>query len=222
MIPVTAIFFSCKRLHLLRRVIDAFERINTYPVCEMIIVNDSGDEEIHNKLRSFYPDYTLILHPKNVGLIKSIDIGYSHIKTDYFFHCEDDWMVTRPGFLEQSLAIMEDRKDIEEVWLCEFPNHPCESEIYEIEGIKYRLASHLNNHAGDWHGFTTAIGLKRISDYKKVAPYSDIPYEGTIWHREGAIGHEYHKLGYRTAVLTERYAENIGYGQSEYITGLEK
>ena len=220
MTEVTAIFFSCRRLHLLARTVNAFLYYNTYPLKEIIIVNDSGDPEIHKQLKKTY-SCTLVLNPENVGLIKSIDIGYSHIKTEYFFHCEDDWMVKESGFIEKSLAIMEGRSDIEEVWLSHFPNHQEEQEILETGCVKYRLAAFIKNHTGEWGGFTTAIGLKRMSDYLKVAPYSEIPWQGSIWHREGAIGKKYMDLGYRTAVLLDTYAVNIGYGQSEYLTGFE-
>jgi hypothetical protein len=223
MIPLTVIFFSCSRIHLLRQVVDAFLKHNTYYFNDIIIVNDSGNEDIHEYLKSEYPGFTLVLNSENVGLIKSIDIGYSYIKTDYFFHCEDDWMITKGGFIEKSMTIMESRKDIEEVWLCEFPNHPMDEGVFNIDGVEYRLASeNVQNSAGIWHGFSTAIGLKRKSDYLKVAPYSKICGNGDIWQREGQIGVKYHELGYRTAILTDRYAENIGYGQSEYITGFEK
>ncbi len=135
-------------------------------------------------------------------------------------------MIVRPGFIERSLKIMRDPK-IEEVWLADYNNHPLEPKILKAGGVNYRLVAdnyqkgmnEINDFA--WHGFTTACGLKRLSDYKKVGPYSEIPWEGTIWHREQAIGERYHDLGYRSACLTSVYAENIGYGRSEYITGYE-
>lgn len=227
---VTAIFFSCRRLGLLKRTVDAFMKWNTYPLFEVLIVNDSADPVIHGQLKENFP-YKLILNEKNVGLIQSCDLGYAHIKTEYFFHCEDDWMITKGRFIEKSLAIMQERKDIEEVWIKNYPNHPTEEEILETGGVKYKLAKrdHYKGKEGfiyGWHGFTTACSLKRISDYKRVAPYSKIlaNYKGaqTIWHREHAVGWEYAKLGYRTAVLLEDHAENIGIGQSEYKTGWEK
>lgn len=232
--PVTVIFFSCRRLNLLERTIGHFLQLNTYPIQELIIVNDSGDKNTHDYLKRAYGHHTLVLNEGNVGLMKSIDLGYAHIKTNYFFHSEDDWMVTRGGFIEKSLEIMLDEPDIEEVWLADYNNHPIAPEIYNIHGVKYGLVSenvnrYIDGYDEGWHGFTTACGLKRLSDYHKVAPYSEINYKGswkkkpTIWHKEYAIGLAYHNLGYRTAVLIDTvYAENIGIGQSEYKTGDEK
>jgi hypothetical protein len=227
--PITVIFFSCKRLHLLEQTFWAFRMFNTYPISEYIIVNDSADIIIHNKLKEDYKDVTLVLNDENVGLIKSIDLGYSHIKTEYFFHCEDDWCCSgKGGFMEKSLIVMKENSSIEEVWLKDMNSHPVQSKVYTVGGINYKLVqdnylkgSNGYNDSG-WHGFTTACGLKRLSDYKRVAPYADIPWQGSIWHREQAIGEVYHKLGYRTAILMDDYVENIGYGQSEYITGNEK
>src|SRR4030042_6595509 len=100
---VTAIFFSCRRLYLLKRTIGAFIEHNDYPLEDIIIVNDSADSDIHSQLKLLYPNFTLVLNKENVGLFKSIDLGYEYIKTEYFFHSEDDWMVIRGGFIEKSL-----------------------------------------------------------------------------------------------------------------------
>jgi hypothetical protein len=224
---LTVIFFSCRRLDLLYRSVKAFIEINKYPYVDFIIVNDSGDKKIHDELKQVYQGATFVLNEKNIGLIASVDEGYKHIKTEYFFHCEDDWMIVRSGFIEQSLEIMKDPK-IEEVWLADYNNHPLEPEILKAGDVSYKLAcdnyqkglNGFNDFA--WHGFTTACGVKRLSDYKKVAPYSEITWQGTIWHREQAIGERYHDLGYKTACLQGEYAVNIGHGRSEYVTGMEK
>ncbi|MEN6568999.1 MAG: glycosyltransferase family A protein [Rikenellaceae bacterium] len=226
--PLTVIYFSCRRLHLLYESVKSFIENNTYPVTDFIIVNDSGDSKIHDQLKFTYPGATLVLNEKNMGLIESIDRGYAEIKTEYFFHSEDDWKVIQPGAIERSFDIMLIHPLIEEVWLADYNNHPLEPEIYTVNGNIYKLACDnyqkgLNGYNDfAWHGFTTACGLKRLSDYKKVGPYATIPWLGTIWHREQAIGERYHNLGYRTACLLSEYAVNIGYGQSEYKTGMEK
>lgn len=217
---LTVIFFSCQRLHLLYQSVKAFLKFNDYPFVDFIIVNDSGDKEIHKQIERTYPGATFVFHKENVGLIKSIDLGYEHIKTEWFFHCEDDWMLTKKGFIEKSFKIMSEHPEIEEIWPMEFNLHPAVAEIYKSGEIEYKLMSQLYLKGKDgpfgWSGFSTAISLKRMSDYLKVAPYSEIPYEGNIWMREQAIGERYRLLGYRTAVFLEEYAVNIGYGQSEY------
>lgn len=225
---LTVIFFSCRRVHLLHQSVKAFLEHNTYPLYDFIIVNDSGEAEIHEQLRKYFQGATLILNERNVGLVASIDNGYAHVKTDYVLHFEDDWCVRKGGFIEPAMAIMESRPDIEEVWFADYNNHPLDEEILNVGKVPYKLASEnyqkglneINENA--WHGFTTACALKRISDYKKVGPYADIPWEGTIWHREQAIGEKYHEFGYRTACLLDEFVFNIGYGQSEYKTGMEK
>jgi hypothetical protein len=224
---LTVIFFSCRRLDLLYRSVKAFTELNKYPITDFIIVNDSGDKDIHQQLKRTYLNINFVLNKTNLGLIKSVDESYKTINTEYFFHCEDDWCVIKEGFIEKSLDIMADPM-IEEVWLQDYNNHPLEPEIYKAGNTSYRLVADnyqkgmngFNDFA--WHGFTTACGLKRLSDYKKVAPYSEIPWQGTIWHREQAIGEKYHELGYRSACLMEPHAENIGYGRSEYVSGLER
>jgi hypothetical protein len=226
--PLTVIFFSCRRTDILKQSLWSFVKNNTYPVNKYIIVNDSGDEKIHRRLEKDYSGAEFVFNKENVGLIKSIDLGYEHIETEYFFHCEDDWYITKVGFIEKSLKIMLVKPEIEEVWLKDMNNHPVETPVYTVEDVEYRLIKDnyekgkngYNDFA--WHGFSTACGLKRLSDYKKVSPYAEIPWQGTIWHREQAIGERYHDLGYRTAVLMEDYATNIGYGKSEYITGMER
>jgi hypothetical protein len=223
---ITVIFFSCHRLGVLERVITAFNKFNTYPIKEFIIVNDSGNAFIHAELKQLYPDYTLILNEENEGIIRSMYIGYSQIKTEYFFSSEDDLEIIKEGFIEPSLAIMQENKNIEEVWLANWNTHPTEEETLCTDfGVSYKLIqdNHMPGEDGNaWHGFSMACALKRMSDYRKVAPYVDVPYHDTIWHREQAIGEVYHKLGYRTVILLEDYVKYIGYGISEYKTGYEK
>lgn len=232
MTDVSAIFFSCRRLHLLRQTIWSFIQSNTYPIAEYIIVNDSADEKIHDELRATYEGFRFVFNEKNIGLIASVDEGYKHIQTEYFFHDEDDWAFDgRGGFIEESLEVMQHDPMIEEVWLMDMNSHPVEPKIYQANEVKYQLLQD-NYQKGQngyndlgWHGFTTACALKRLSDYRKVGPYAPIPWQGTIWHREQAIGEKYHELGYRSAVLSsglaQSYVHNIGYGQSEYKTGYE-
>jgi len=208
---------------MLNQSIGAFIKYNTYPITDFIIVNDSGDEDIHRSIRETYTGAEFVFHEKNGGLFKSIDLAMPHIKTEYYFLCEDDWTLTAPGFIEKSMAIMKERPEIEEVWPQKFNIHDAEPAWLTAGGQRYQLITqfHLKGQDGPygWHGFSTACSLKRVSDYWKVGPYSDIPWEGTVWMREQAIGEKYRLLGYRTAVLDGVYATSIGWGKAEYKPG---
>jgi hypothetical protein len=222
--PLTVIFFSCRRVEMLRETTQSFLQYNKYPYAEFIIVNDSADPKIHQQVKVVcgnIPKVRFIFNEQNVGLMKSIDLGYSQVKTNYIFHAEDDWKLIAPNFVEQSMRLMMACPYIEEVWPRLYNIHDAEPRTFDGGSVKYKLVTefHLQGQDGlyGWHGISTAFGVKRISDYLKVAPYSTVMYSGNIWMREQAIGEEYRKLGYRVAILANgEYAVNIGYGKSEY------
>lgn len=238
--PITVIFFSCRRINMLRETLMSFLNFNKYLIQELIIVNDSGEAKYQNEIietcgfaetHQTVKKLTLIFNEINVGLMRSIDIGYKYIDTEYFFHAEDDWKLTAPGFIEKSMALMKARPEIEEVWPQLYNIHDAEPEVLSAGGVHYRLVTmfHLKGQDGPygWHGFSTAFSLKRLSDYKKIGEYCKVPFVGNIWQREQAIGEQYRLKGYRTAVITDskgnvqNFATNIGYGKSEYKFGTE-
>jgi hypothetical protein len=53
-------------------------------------------------------DVLIIINPRNLGQINSIDRGYSNVDTKYIFHLEDDWEFYDYGFIEKSKAAFED------------------------------------------------------------------------------------------------------------------
>jgi hypothetical protein len=213
---ITLVIISCGRFNLLKRTIDSFNKFNTLPVKEVIIIEDSGDLSISKQIQSEWPEYHLITNLKNIGEIASIDTAYSEVKTPYIFHCEDDWEFYKPGFMEQSLTILENNSKILQVWLREHYDtntHPIEPEIYTVKDVKYQL---LATHAvgGYWHGFTWNPGLRRLADYKLVAPFSQTINEGDYNAlTECHVGIKYFEMGFRAAILMEGYAKHIGYGQ---------
>ena len=52
----------------------------------------------------------LFFNKNKKGQIQSIVDTYKKIKTPYIFHCEDDWIYTRSGFIEDSLKILKTDK----------------------------------------------------------------------------------------------------------------
>lgn len=93
---VTLIVTANNRPHLLDRTMASFEKFNTYPIADLIIRDDSGED--------------------HVGQIKSVEIMMSKVKTPYVFHCEEDWEFHKPGFIEACLAEI-DGENVHSVWV---------------------------------------------------------------------------------------------------------
>jgi len=215
---VSVVITSCGRPDLLKRTIDSFNKFNTFPIYEIIIAEDSGNHAMHEEIKAMYPNYKLILHKYNVGLVNNIDSGYAEVKTPFIFHCEDDWEFTGGGFIEKSLKILLYEPMIMQVWiraLNDTNGHPIEPKIYEVEDTQYKLVA-TDVGDGAWHGFTWNPGLRRLSDYKKIGPFSSIAPTLTAGQRECIIGQKFHKQGYRAAILPEGYIFHTGSGPKNY------
>ena len=73
---VTLVITSCNRFDLLKKTLESFSKNNTYPIKEIIIIEDSGNPKIRNIIPNQWLDNTkLIINEKNLGQIKSIDLA---------------------------------------------------------------------------------------------------------------------------------------------------
>lgn len=208
---VTTIITSCGRHDLLERTINSFNKFNTY-LCEILIIEDS---------LSLLPYKNVIYNETNMGQVRSIDRIYSMVKTPYIFHCENDWEFCRGGFIEKSMAILEADPKIFTVWLRGLDDtntHPVEMNpvyyIYDNE-TKQKVTDYylmaMGALGGNWDGFTWNPGLRRLSDYELVKPFSQYIMPGDFNAlTECRIGKEYTKLGFRAAILPDKYVKHIG------------
>ena len=139
---ITLVVTSCGRYDLLAKTLESFYKFNTYPISEVIVVEDWN----------------------RAGQIKHIDLAYSRVKTPYIFACEDDWEFYKSGFIEKSLAILEKYSNILQVWLREKNDtngHPVTRHTqFDCDIMKQDW--------GDWGGFSWNPGLRRLSDYQKI------------------------------------------------------
>lgn len=219
---VSVVLTSCGRLGLLEDTVYSFNKFNTYPISQFIIIDDSGKKEVHREIKSMYPDYELILNEENIGLIPSIDKAYSRVTSEYIMHLEDDWTFTRQSFIEPSLEILEKDPKIMQVWLRgdDDPNgHHIEPEIFYAGDVPYKLVGTYVHNV--WHGFTFNPGARRLSDYKLIAPYDEIHLDENrgIGVQENHIGRVlFEQYGFRAATLLEEYCIHTGGHQRTYAS----
>lgn len=215
---VSVVITSFNRLDLLKRTVTSFNKFNTYPIEKFIIIEDSCNKAMHEEMKRIYPNYTLIFNEQNLGLVDSIDKAYSQVETDYVFHTEDDYEFYERGFIERSLAVMENDPLIMQVWIRKLTDIGIltyEPKSFNIGKARYHLIGKSKDN--NWYGFCFQCGLRRMDAYDKVKPFTQwsLPSDFTAL-RECKIGKAYWNLGYRAAILDEGYCRHLGYSRSTY------
>jgi hypothetical protein len=187
---VTFFLTSCKRHDLLKVCLETFVKYNTYQIKHGIIVEDSDmDLEWVREILPF-ERLDLINTAGRQGQLKNIDTYYPMIETEYVFHCEDDFVFIREGFIEPSKKILEADDSCINVWLTQ----------YEKEWESHRSPDNLTYHgmtlppyhrqfklddvtfwnvnncmSGEWGlGFTFQPSLHRVEDWSRYGGYEAI------------------------------------------------
>lgn len=208
---VTVVFTSCGRFHLLKETFKSFMEKNTYPIKKIIIIENSGiteSKEILEQMVKGIDNVEIVINETNIGQVASIDKAYSLVDTEYIFHCEDDWLFFDEGFIEKSIDVLEhDSKIINTNIRIRFDGergsmHPIESPKETKNGTIYH--EYQINYLGEWHGFSWNPGLRRLSDYNLIKPYS-------TYTNEQGVGKKYKELGYKSACLEKFYCKHIGH-----------
>lgn len=169
---VTFFLTACDRPDLLKRTLESFIKFNTYPLKEVIIIEDSGKTGINDFAYEIFKDIPLkiIYNEQNLGMIQSTLKGIKEIKTDLVFHCEDDWCFTNTGFIEASLHILEKDPMITSVSLL---NYKKNKDLIAERKDEYYYAK-INNKVG---GYTSNPSLRYLKIYE---PYNNFQTEGDI------------------------------------------
>lgn len=216
---ITVCLTSCNRFDLLQITLNSFLEINKYPIEKIIITEDSTNLDMKEKILSIYGDkIELIFNPTNLGPYKSIDNMYKLVNTEYIFHTEDDWKFdNNPFFIQESVDILEERKDIHQVWIRKDAQPDwIEDAIHKTStNVSYKMLK--VPHCGDWCGFSHNPGLRRKSDYLNMFPngFAEfiLPDQRAVFTEHNCNLHAM-KFGYRAAILTNTSCVHIGGGRS--------
>lgn len=218
---IALVVTSCGRANLLHRTLTTFAKFNTLAINEAIVIEDGGLDHDRDSLAAMLmldPERLVLLkNEKNLGQIRSIDRAYQAVRSDYIFHCEDDWEFYHPGFMEVSLKILEGDPRIFCVWLRahnDTNGQPIGRDTHQTDGISYHLMS--KGYKGVWHGFTLNPGLRRRADCLMMGPYFELPFAHDVHKRtritESDISIHYHRLGFSGAITSrkEGFVRHIG------------
>ena len=218
--PYTVALTSCGRFDLLERTLNSLLPRLEGDIEKIIMVEDSANYDVFEIVRPFsrklaeegyLPSgiYTkgieVIVNDPPIGQILSIDRLYSHIDTDWIFHCEDDWEFTGEGFIAKSFVLLKQFANFSMVGLRDekdFHRKSLFPEVFEYSGICYRIAakSHL--------AMSFNPGLRRMHDYRIVGSYADLALRPS----ETTVAALYESLGYSVAYLCEPATHHIGWG----------
>ena len=211
---VTVVVTSFNRFDLLERMMTSLYRATNYSFKEIIIIEDSADKEMHQKLIDRYSQTCrLILNEKNLGAYESIDLAYSLITTPYVLHVEDDWEFIKNGnFIGQAVEVLNYDKTIMQVSLEHNPVMSTLPEVLDANGVSYQIVGTDIN--GWWHGFTCHPSVRSMEGYQRTKPWIQWSEKREdLSQRELKVGFEYFRLGYKAAILNESYCIHTGLGR---------
>lgn len=206
MFDYTLVLTSCNRHPLLRITLDSFIKYADVKPVHTIIVED-GQVDAPEWLncdhqRNNLPKTWIKNNPK-IGQVPSIDKAYAEVKTEYLFHCEDDWEFLDTGFVVRSYDILKEYPGISQVnlrgskWghtLIDDPRYP------------FKIAE--PGWGGGYGGLAWNPGLRRLSDYKEVF--------GTFMeHKTGSERNAWRETFYSQMMLDRHF--NIASLDKEYV-----
>ena len=203
---ITFILTSCGRFDLLEKTLESFLDHNTAAIERYLVIDDSGDNAVHNVTRNCKVPIEVIVNKPVVGQMTSIDRAYSTVRTPYVFHCEDDWVFFRSCFIEESLILLQSDPTISVVSCRRLTQKPLLAEILKqpvrsLGNVEFLFPA--PDWSRLWDGYTFNPGLRWMADCKPLGSFAK-------WGRESDVSLEFKRKGMRIAYLAEPACETIG------------
>jgi len=205
---VTLVVTACNRPHLLKQTMQSFLDMNSAPVRECIIVEDSGLQGINDFVAEMCPfPVTLLYNPVNLGQLRSIDRAYDLVKTEFLMHMEEDMAFVRPGFIERSVPLLFLDPKVFCVWLRAgdagviHPFEPTDRGGYRKVVPGWQLGTET------WCGFTFNSSLRLTRTARMHGPYSAM-----AWGKHDC-NTRFAESGHFALVLNDQYVKHIGWGE---------
>jgi hypothetical protein len=203
----SVVITSCRRFDLLRPSVETLVANLDVAPKKWIIVEDSADERVRDCVKDLGIDATVIVNGTQLGQIASIDRAYAEVDTPYVFHSEDDWEFYRKGFIQESLAILEAHPKLSMVGLRARPDqNPLVRNMPKLlqDGVAYFVLDPKLH--PEYFSYCFNPGLRRMSDYHAVGPFSK---HGP----EADVSYAFKQHGFAIANLEADAVRHIGDGR---------
>ncbi len=211
---ITMVITSCGRHDLLKRTLDSFvEYADIFPQ-ETIIIEDSPVPRPEWLTIPQLGKITWLQNNVRIGQMGSIDRAYAEVKTDYIFHCEDDWIFLKSGFMGLSKEIIDKCPEVVTVLL---RGHKIIHPVVKDPRFPFMILE-PGWDRGLWGGLSLNPGLRRLCDYTRIGTFVEhttINISNAI--QESELSRVYLSLGYVVAAAEDIYIEHIGWGYPTVI-----
>ena len=202
----TMVVTSCNRHDLLKQTLDSFAATVDIAPETTIIVEDGLASRPDWLVQPQLGNIVWLQNESRMGQARSIIRAYAEVRTEYIFHCEDDWQFLQPGpFIAKSMEIL---KGYPQVLTVTLTNH----KGWMVEdGIHPFLINRPSRAGMDtiFDGLTFNPGLRRLADYKRIVSlFVNCASVGA--DVEVFASREYLKMGYFMADIGEKYVAHIG------------
>jgi hypothetical protein len=202
--PYALIVTSCGRFDLLKRTLASFFEYADQRPAEIIVIEDSGDEAVRQHVATVAPEATVIVNRPQLGQMRAIDKAYAAATTPYVFHCEDDWLFERGGFIAESFAILDAFPDVSMVGLR--PREELNPLIRDMPEERLGTVAFFRldpTRHPEYFSYSFNPGLRRMEDFRRFAPVAAL---GT----EEDVSYAFKKAGFRIANLEAEAVRHIG------------
>jgi hypothetical protein len=208
-VDTTTFVLSCNRLAVLDQTLQSFWATSTDYTTKLVIVDDSAVTGVFATLVERYGHVADILcFPRNRSQWWALDFMVSYCDSEYIFYLEDDWLLTQPGYLRKSRAILQKYRDVGVVdisWRT-FAWQGIDS--YESETLVdgefyWKKPFKITDGHLAWHLWCGSPNLKRRDDLLMLGRVEK-------WHNEWNIDRKFTALGFRGVFLNGEYARHLG------------
>lgn len=205
---ICVVCLSCGRFQELLKMVESFYNTNTIDINNFIIIDDSNNKKML-EINNYYEDVNIIQIPEN-GHSNNLNMAFdlaNKLKSKYIFLVEEDWIFTKPFYIEQSKKILKSDNKIINVWLRDLNDtngHPLNK--YNHKNINYLTLEKYYN----WHGFTFNPSLKRVKDFINI-DFNNFKDDKKHYLMEKKADDYFFINGFYSVILPIAYIYHTGY-----------